>query len=32
MSIISARDNDNNRWKKNAKKNKDRKEQEAQKL
>ena len=27
MPIISATDNENNRWKRNAKKNKDRKEQ-----
>ena len=34
MSIISVRDNENNRWKRNAekkKKNKDRKEQGGQK-
>ena len=33
MPIISVRDNENNRWKRNAeKKNKDRKEQGGQKL
>ena len=32
MPIISVRDNENNRWKKNVEKNKDKKEQGGQKL
>ena len=32
MPIISVRDNENNRWTRNAEKNKDRKEQIGQKL